>query len=378
MSDPLISAPSVPVLDKDAPRTTIHDAEAIERFFRERRWDPYLLKRLRYLMYAESRSPAQVMQSLPAGHRGELAKSFSFFASELIERVDSQLDGASKLVFRTADQRLFESVFMRSPGRRVSLCVSSQVGCAAACAFCATGQMGLGRNLREAEILDQVYQANILARAAGERVRNVVFMGMGEPFHNETMVTRAVEKLQRSDWFALSPRRILVSTVGIPEPMLRFAARFSLTGLALSLHSPHQKLREQLIPLARRYPLTQLRVVLEQVQQLQRCPLMIEYLMLAGVNDSDEDADALAEFVEGFHAHVNLIPYNTIPTATALQATPRWRRDEFASRLRGRGLLVTIRYSLGSDIAAACGQLVNEKVAPPSGGVEHSRASSSR
>jgi 23S rRNA (adenine2503-C2)-methyltransferase len=361
MSGRLISVPSVLVPGSTSRAATIHDGQAVERYFQRQRWDPYLLKRLRYLMYAESRSPEQLLEDFPPGYREELARSFSFHASQLVDRVDSAVDGATKLVFQTADQRLFESVLMRSEGRRVSLCVSSQVGCAAGCGFCATGQMGLSRNLTEAEILDQVYQANCQARAAGERIRNVVFMGMGEPFHNEDVVCQAVEKLQRSEWFGLSPRRILVSTVGIPRAMIRFARRFPLTGLALSLHSPHQQQRERLIPLARRYPLEELRSALHEVQHLQRSPLMIEYLMLDGMNDSDADADALADFVRGMHVHLNLIPYNQIAHQTELRPTPRDRRDRFANRLRERGYLVTIRYSLGSDIAAACGQLIQQR-----------------
>jgi 23S rRNA (adenine2503-C2)-methyltransferase len=365
MSVPLTSGPSVPARGKGCPPTTIHDVEDVRSYFQQRRWDPYLLKRLRYLMYAEARSPERLLEELPHGCRDEFAREVAFHASELLERVDSRVDGATKLVYRTRDRRLFESVLMRSAGRRISLCVSSQIGCAAGCQFCATGQMGLSRNLSEAEILDQVYQANRQLAATGERVRNVVFMGMGEPFHNEETVCHAVEKLQRPDWFGLSPRRVLVSTVGIPPAMLRFARRFPLTGLALSLHSPHQAQREQLIPLARRYPLDQLRTALEEVQRLQRCPLMIEYLMLDGVNDADDDADALADFAEGLYAHLNLIPYNPISDQPGLRPTPRPRRDQFAARLRRRGFLVTIRYSLGSDIAAACGQLIQQESAVP-------------
>lgn len=393
--------------------SSIHDAVSVERFFRQQRWDPYPLKKLRYLMYAESRDPRQLVASLPAAYREKVERTFAFHASDIVERVDSEQDGATKLLFRTSDQRLFEAVVMRNSVGRISLCVSSQVGCAAGCRFCATGQMGLMRNLREAEMLDQVYQANQLLRAGGQRVRNVVFMGMGEPFHNKSALSSVIEKLQDPAWFGLSPRRILVSTVGIPEPMIRFARKFPITGLALSLHSCRQSLREQLIPVARRYPLEQLRETLFEVQRLQRAPLMIEYLMLDGINDSADDAERLADFVQGLHVHVNLIPYNAIsssgtsrgptpldgsgslakglgprrfveprdpPDSSALpilpqlnvsptendyllspdslRATPRAQRDAFANQLRRRGLLTTIRYSRGSDIAAACGQLV--------------------
>jgi 23S rRNA (adenine2503-C2)-methyltransferase len=408
MSAPLTSAPSALAVADPVQRLSIHDVASVERYFRQQRWDPYPLKRLRYLMYAESRNPRQLVESLPPSCREEVAATFSFHASDIVERVDSEQDGATKLLFQTSDQRLFEAVVMCNAAGRISLCVSSQVGCAAGCRFCATGQMGLTRNLREAEILDQVYQANQLLRASGQRVRNVVFMGMGEPFHNESALSAAIEKLQDPAWFGLSPRRILVSTVGIPEAMIRFAQKFPITGLALSLHSCRQSLRERLIPVARRYPLDQLRETLFEVQRFQRSPLMIEYLMLDGINDSATDAQLLADYVQGLHVHINLIPYNAIsgsataPDSTSpdgipadgsriaehrnsadmpaapqlpgskisqedhgdilspesLRTTPRPRRDAFANQLRQRGLLATIRYSRGSDIAAACGQLV--------------------
>ena len=194
------------------------------------------------------------------------------------------LDGAaSKLLFRTADGNLVETVILRIASGRTSLCVSSQVGCAARCGFCATGQMGIAVNLTRDEILDQVIQANELLRPEGRSIRNVVFMGMGEPLHNEPAVVEALEVLLSPQCFDLPPGRVIVSTVGIPDALARCAARFPRLGLALSLHSARQDVRERLIPLARRYTLPMLRSVLEQVTGQTGRRVMIEYLLLDGL-----------------------------------------------------------------------------------------------
>jgi 23S rRNA (adenine2503-C2)-methyltransferase len=336
----------------------VHDSRAVEQFFREHRLDPHRLKRLRYLLYSERRPIQDVLREIPQAARQAFADRFRFDWFQLVERSDSRVDSSRKLVLRTPDGLLLETVIMQSAGGSTSLCVSSQIGCAMRCTFCATGAMGLARDLTAGEIVAQVAQVNQWLRPEQRHVRNVVFMGMGEPLHNEQAVHAALEQLQSAAYFCLSPRRLLVSTVGVAEAMVRFARRFPLVGLALSLHTTNQQLREQLIPLARRYPLDDLRVALREANRWQRRPLMIEYLMLEGINDSDEDALRLGEFVDGLWVHFNLIPYNPIANGPPeFRATPRERRDAFANLLRQRGHLTTIRYSQGRDIAAACGQL---------------------
>ncbi len=345
-------------------KPSIHDATALEAFFRAQRIDPHRLRRWRYLLYHERRPLDRVLAELPADARERLMREFRLTSLELAERHDSQIDRSTKLVFQTAAGRRLETVVMRSGGDRTSVCVSSQVGCAARCVFCATGLMPSVDNLTEDEILDQFMHASDIVRGEGQRLRNVVFMGMGEPLHNEPAVYGALEKLQSQAYFGLSPQRILVSTVGIPDAMRRFAERFPLICMALSLHSASQAFRASLIPVARRYPLDALRAALIDVNRLQKRPVMIEYLMLADANDRDEDADQLAEFLEGLRVHVNLIPFNPFTQGPPFQPTPRPRRDEFANRLRARGLLVTVRYSQGADIGAACGQLITEPRTP--------------
>jgi 23S rRNA (adenine2503-C2)-methyltransferase len=250
---------------------------------------------------------------------------------------------------------------MRTGTGRVSLCISSQVGCAAACGFCATGQMGVAKSLSAAEILDQVVLAGERLQGEGRSIRNIVFMGMGEPFHNEAVIYEAIAALLSPEQFHHPPRYILVSTVGIPDALVRCARRFPAVNLALSLHSVRQDVRERLIPLAAKHRLDDLRAAVAQVNQIQQKTVMIEYLMLAGVNDSLEDARELAAWLTGLDVHINLIPYNPIATASQLRTTERPERDAFAAILREAGFVTTIRYSLGADIAAACGQLVQNE-----------------
>jgi 23S rRNA (adenine2503-C2)-methyltransferase len=264
-------------------------------------------------------------------------------------------------VLRTQGGYSIESVIMRTGTGRVSLCVSSQIGCAAACEFCATGQMGIAKNLSAAEILDQVVLAGERMQAEERAIRNIVFMGMGEPFHNEAAVYEAVAALLAPEMFHHAPGRILISTVGIPDAMVRCARRFPAVNLALSLHSVRPDVREQLIPVAAKHGLGALRAAVAKVNENQGRTLMIEYLMLAGINDSPQAASELAAWLDGLNVHVNLIPYNPINSTPHLRTTERPQRDAFAAILRKAGFVTTIRYSLGADIAAACGQLVQQE-----------------
>ncbi len=337
---------------------SIHDDDALESLRGRLRIDPDRLRRVRNAFYKSRLTADESLQELPSDTRSSFAKQIDFHALELHSRHDSRLDGASKLIFRTRCGHLIESVILRISSGRTSLCVSSQVGCAAKCGFCATGQMGVAVDLSRDEILDQLVQANHMLSPEGRGIRNVVFMGMGEPFHNEAEVGLAIDAMLSSRRFALSPAHVLVSTVGIPDAMVRFAERFPKVGLALSLHGARQEERERLIPLARRFPLDELKAAIVRVTEIQSRPLMVEYLLLDGVNDTDADLDALIAYLHGLRVHLNLIPYNPIDAAPGLVGTPPERRKEFAAALSEAGFSVTVRYSLGADIAAACGQLV--------------------
>jgi 23S rRNA (adenine2503-C2)-methyltransferase len=331
---------------------------AIDRLRAELKFEPRRLRALRTAYFKKCQGVDAALAELPVEVREPFAQRVQFHLLTSAESHDSQVDGATKLVLRTPAGYAIETVIMRTGTGRVSLCVSSQVGCAAACGFCATGQMGVAKSLSAAEMLDQIVLAGERMRAEGRHVRNVVFMGMGEPFHNETAVYEVVAALLSPTLFHHPPGRILISTVGIPDAMIRCARRFPAVNLALSLHGVRQSVREALIPLAAKYQLDDLRIAIAKVNEIQQNTLMIEYLMLAGVNDSAADAHELAAWINGLNVHVNLIPYNPIAATPHLRTTERPERDAFAAILRAAGFITTIRYSLGADIAAACGQLV--------------------
>jgi 23S rRNA (adenine2503-C2)-methyltransferase len=342
-------------------RISIYDSGSIDRLRAELQFEPRRLRAFRTAYFKKFLGEEAALAELPESVRPEFASRVEFHPLAVQNVSDSEVDGATKFVLRTPSKLLIESVLMRTGTGRVSLCVSSQVGCAAACGFCATGQMGIARNLSATEILDQVVLAGEHLAREDRLVRNIVFMGMGEPFHNEEALYEAIKALLAPELFHYPPRRVLVSTVGIPDAMLRAARRFPQVNLALSLHSVRQSVREELIPLAKMFSIEELRAAVAAVNKIQQNSVMIEYLMLAGVNDSPDDAAELAAWLEGLDVHVNLIPFNPIDSAPHLRTTARTDRDAFAGILRAAGFVTTIRYSLGADVAAACGQLVQSE-----------------
>lgn len=341
-------------------RISLYDHQAVEALRRELGVDPHLVHRARTVFFKKAEGREAALGQLPPTARQAFAERVDFHPLKLDVRLDSQEDGATKLVFLTREGRRIESVLLRAGTGRTALCISSQVGCAANCDFCATGKMGFHANLSADEMLDQVVQANEQIKGEGRSVRNIVLMGMGEPFHNEPAVYEAIDTLIDGRGFNHPASRILVSTVGVPDAMLRCARRYPAVNLALSLHAVRQEVRERIIPLARKYPIADLREAIVQLNTVQPATVMIEYLMLAGLNDSLDDAAELATFLRGLRVHVNLIPYNAIEGAPHLAGSSRPTRDAFAAALKAAGLTTTIRYSMGADIEAACGQLVQQ------------------
>lgn len=326
---------------------SIYDIQTLEKLIR----DPY--PRRKFLN-------ATIKKALPPEECPALASEFSE-SLEVVERHDSQVDGATKLVFQCLENKKgagsacrVEAVILRIASGRTSLCISSQVGCAADCQFCATGAMGLVRNLTSDEMLDQVLLAKRLLREEGRTLRNVVVMGMGEPLHNEENLFQCLEILRDPRFFNLSENHLMVSTVGVPDAMVRFAERFPGIQLALSLHSARQEVREELMPVGKFQTLEKLRAVFPTIGKL-----MVEVLMLKGVNDGPEDLAALIEFLRGTDAHINLIQFNAHPGAKYQPVTAE-ERTAFGGALKAAGFKVTFRYSLGDDIAAACGQLAGK------------------
>jgi 23S rRNA (adenine2503-C2)-methyltransferase len=293
------------------------------------------------------------MTALPAALRSRLAAAEPLHEL-VVDAEQAAADGTIKLRLTTRDGFPVEAVAMRHRNRR-TVCVSSQSGCPLACVFCATGSMGLGRNLSSGEIAEQVL---VLARrlaAMGERVGNVVLMGMGEPFLNYDAAIAACRSLNDPEGFALGARQIAVSTAGWVPGIRRLADEPLQIKLALSLHAPTDELRAELMPVDRRFPLAELMAACAGYRERTRRRIFVEYLLLDGVNDADRQADQLAALLgrEGFH--VNLIAYN--PTGGDLRASPPERVAGFAARLAARGISASYRRSHGQEIDAACGQL---------------------
>ncbi|HBA82464.1 MAG TPA: radical SAM protein [Verrucomicrobia bacterium] len=337
---------------------SIYDIDRVNAFCRQNRISDHPLKRLRIAFFKKGLPIEDCLEVLPEEHRAAVAGQIRMQYLHIVERHDSKRDGATKLVFQTADRQAVEAVILRITSGRTSLCISSQVGCGVDCAFCASGRGGLTRNLTADEMLDQVALAMRLLRSEGRVVRNVVVMGTGEPLHNEEALFQALETLRDPRGFYLSDRHLMVSTAGLSEAMLRFVERFPSVRLALSLHSARQEVREQIMPTAKFQTLEKLREIFPKVGKHNN--FMIEYLLLKGINDGPEDLAALIDYLRGIPAHINLIQFNPHP-GTAFQPVSKAAREAFGDVLRKAGFKVTLRYSLGDDIAAACGQLAGRR-----------------
>jgi 23S rRNA (adenine2503-C2)-methyltransferase len=299
----------------------------------------------------DQRRPLEDCTNIGKDLRARLAAEFPLALDPVLEQVAS--DGqTAKWLWRTHDGAQVETVLMRSPSR-ATVCVSSQAGCAMACTFCATGQAGFERHLDADEIVEQVARAQ---HATDQRVSNVVFMGMGEPLANYDAVWESVEALHGK--FGISARQLTISTVGVVPGMRRLAEAPLPVTLAVSLHAPDDELRDELVPLNRRYPISDVLDAAADVVRAHGRRVTFEYAAIDHVNDSLGQADALANLLVGFPGgvHINVIPLN--PTAGFPGHAPDPRRiHAFADRLIDRGINATVRRNRGVDIDAACGQL---------------------
>ena len=294
------------------------------------------------------------MTMLPVRLREELAARLTAVTLEEVETRVSQRGDARKTLFVTGDGHPVEAVLM-TLAQRATVCVSSQVGCAVGCAFCASGRLGLHRDLTAEEIADQVLAAQRVLRPLGRHVTNVVFMGMGEPFHNYDQTLRACRLLNDRDGFGLAARSISVSTAGVAPAIERFAGEPLQMNLAVSLHAGTDALRDELVPLNRRYPLNTVFTACERYVARTRRKLFFEYVVLAGVNDTEEQVAALAGRLRRPLYHLNLIAFNE--TGGGFRRPRREAVRGFRARLEARGVRCTVRCSPGDDIEAACGQL---------------------
>jgi len=316
---------------------------------------------------------------LPASLRAELEADFRWdtLVDTELHRSDAGL--TEKAVHRLTDGAVIESVLMHYPARgarreRHTVCISSQAGCAVGCPFCATGELGFTRDLTTAEILDQVRDAVRRLTAAGQRLTNVVFMGMGEPLLNLDRVLATVDALNDPARLGLGARHITVSTSGVVPGIRELTARGPQFTLAVSIHAARDPLRDVLVPLNRRWPVAEVVAAARDHASATGRRVSYEVTLIGGINDTDRDADELAALLRGDLAHVNLIPMNPVahtPWAASAPAVV----ERFASRLRAAGVTTTVRRNRGIEIGAACGQLAAQRAGePPPAAVARRRA----
>jgi 23S rRNA (adenine2503-C2)-methyltransferase len=354
----------VNLLDYDAEQMTAYLTALGEKPFRTKQ----LLKWLHQRGVSSFDEMTDVAQSLRAHlHAGAQVQALPI-ASE-----QASTDGTVKWLFDVGQGNAIESVFIPEDDRG-TLCVSSQAGCAVNCRFCSTGAQGFNRNLTTGEIIAQLWHAEFELRKRGlsaqrmsdkpnaspRVISNVVMMGMGEPLLNYDQLVPALKLMLDDNAYGLSRRRVTVSTSGV-VPMIDRLALDCPTALAVSLHAPNDALRDDLVPLNKKYPLNELLAACERyLQHAPRDFITFEYCMLDGVNDSDAQAHELVALIKNrLHAKINLIPFNPFP-ASGLKRSPNERVKAFGQILNAAGIVTTIRKTRGDDIAAACGQLAGE------------------
>ena len=299
-------------------------------------------------LYKKQASYIDEMTNLSAKARALIAKDYCIGATEPLD-VQTSGDGAKKYLFPTLDGKNVETAFI--PDRnRATLCVSSQVGCRMGCTFCMTARQGMQGTLAATDILNQ-----FRSLPEQERITNIVFMGMGEPLDNLNEVMKSLEILTADYGYALAPKRITVSTIGI-LPAIRHFMDNSRCHLAVSLHHPNPAERRKLMPVENKYPVRQVVELLKTYDLNRQRRISFEYVMLAGVNDSPEQANDLARLLSGLRCRVNLIRFHAIPGSSFTSSGEQVIR-QFADTLQRKGIITTIRQSRGMDIDAACGML---------------------
>jgi len=306
----------------------------------------------RWVFSGRADSSAEMLD-LPVTLRGRLAEEFSLFSGREVECRVAR-DRTEKLLVEWPDGHRVECVLMREPGRS-TICLSTQVGCGMGCVFCASGLLGLERNLSSGEILEQVLRLN-RRMEPGERLTNVVVMGIGEPLANLDALLPALEELHADDGLGLSPRRVTISTVGLPAGIRRLAALARPYNLAVSLHATNDELRNELVPVNDRIGLAEILEAADEYFAVTGRRITYEYVLLADTNDQPGHARQLAALLAGRNAHVNLIPMNPV-VGLPWQAPGRTPMRQFVEILEQHGIATTVRKRKGADIDAACGQL---------------------
>lgn len=328
------------------------DLEKLTSFVASLGEKPFRAKQLYEWMHKKLASDYDEMTNLPKSLKEKLLQSAAFTSLVVVDEKISQIDGTRKYLFSLSDGNIIESVLMKY-NHGNSVCISSQVGCRMGCRFCASTLDGLERNLTASEMLDQIYR---IQKLTGERVSNVVVMGSGEPMDNYDNLIDFIRLLTDENGLNISQRNITVSTCGIVPGIKKLANEDLQITLALSLHAPNDEVRKTLMPIAKRYSLSEVLPACQEYFEKTGRRLTFEYSLVSGVNDNLKEAKALADLLKGINGHVNLIPVNPIKERDYVQSDRKAILD-FKNYLEKNGINVTIRREMGRDINGACGQL---------------------
>lgn len=354
----MISVPAIETMSNQAVSFYSFTRDKLEAFFVAAGHQKFRARQLMKWVYHQGITDVQAMTDLSRLQRDWLSETLTFRLPE-VHSVARSIDGTIKWVVRVTNGNCVETVLIPDRGRN-TLCVSSQVGCMLDCTFCATGKQGFNGNLSVEDIIGQVLIANGDLATRGEAVTNIVFMGMGEPLLNFDNVLDATSLLMDDLVFGISKRRVTVSTAGM-VPGIRKLAALTDVSLAISLHAPRDELRDQLVPLNRKYPIRELLSACREYLSVlgEKRSLTIEYTLLRGVNDSAREANELALLLRDIRCKINLIPFNPFPGSGFERPSMEAVRS-FQTVLLNHGYATMLRTTRGEDIAAACGQLVGQ------------------
>jgi 23S rRNA (adenine2503-C2)-methyltransferase len=338
---------------------SIHDEKQIIELLEQNGHKKFRYTQIENAIYKNFIIDFDTIETLPKDIR-EILKKNCFYNSLTIHSEVTSDDGqTTKFLFKTHDDKMIEAVIMRHLSGRNTLCVSCQAWCPMACSFCATGKLGLIRNLEFYEIIDQIMIAASKLHGEDKKLRNIVYMGMGEPMLNYDNVAHSIHIACTQKKLDLSNRRITISTCGIVPGILRLAEDFPQVSLAVSLHAPNDEARKRIMPVENTYPIEKLMEALDTYTEKTNKRIFYEYIMIAWVTDRPEYAHELAKLLEGKLAHVNFIPYNPWEgiMGDGFQPTSKIMIKKFQATLEDAGIPSTVRHTMGDDIDAACGQL---------------------
>ena len=350
-------------MSESKPERLITDlsSEELGQWCEENGQPAYRAVQIRRWIYGKRVESFDEMHDLPAAMRDQLKLDFRLFASEIVAH-QIATDRTEKLLLKLHDGEHVECVLMRETSRR-TVCISTQVGCAMGCVFCASGLLGLSRNLSTGEMLEQILRIDRLLDGT-ERITNVVVMGIGEPLANLRNLIPAMTTLNDKGGMGLGVRRITISTVGLPDQIRELASTGKAFNLAVSLHAPNDKLRTELVPVNDKIGIKEIMAAADDYFERTGRRISYEYVLLGNINDSAEHAHQLSTLLKGRNAHVNLIPMNDVQELPMHEPTQP-RTQEFVTELERAGVNVTVRKRKGADIDAACGQLrLNRETEP--------------